>query len=252
MTKQALKIVHARRNKILEYLIEVKTATVEQLSEQFKVSIPTIRRDLTVLDDEKQITKFHGGAKILDDADYCPAKLHGKCKERIAYEAAKHVNDGDTIFINTSSTSLLMIKYIKNKHVTIITNNVKAVYVKRDPFVNIILTGGELRIPKETLVGDFATHNINQVKADKCFLGCSGINDTLNTSVLQEAAINYAMQVNTLGNVFVLADSSKIGRTHSFVSSDLSLITHLITDSYSDKDTLNTFKNKGIKIIQAN
>lgn len=250
MTKQSMKIVNERRNKILEYLIEEKTKTVEQLSQYFSVSIPTIRRDLIVLEEENQITRYHGGATINDESVYCPYIPYRNIKEAIAFEAEKFIKDGDTIFINTSSTALLIIKYLKNKHVTIITNNVKAVYVERDPNVNIILTGGELRIPKETLVGEFALNNIQKVKADKCFLGCSGISDHLSTSVLQEAAINHTMQQQCIGTVFVLAESSKIGRNHSFVSGDLNKINYLVTDTKADKTQIDYYKSIGIQVIQ--
>ncbi len=250
MTKQSMKIVNERRNKILEYLIEEKTKTVEQLSQYFSVSIPTIRRDLIVLEEENQITRYHGGATINDESVYCPYIPYRNIKEAIAFEAEKFIKDGDTIFINTSSTALLIIKYLKNKHVTIITNNVKAVYVERDPNVNIILTGGELRIPKETLVGEFALNNIQKVKADKCFLGCSGISDHLSTSVLQEAAINHTMQEHCIGSVFILAESSKIGRNHSFVSGDLSRVNYLITDNKSDRTQIDYYKKSGIKVVQ--
>lgn len=250
MTKQSMKIVNERRNKILEYLIEEKTKTVEQLSQYFSVSIPTIRRDLIVLEEENQITRYHGGATINDESVYCPYIPYRNIKEAIAFEAEKFIKDGDTIFINTSSTALLIIKYLKNKHVTIITNNVKAVYVERDPNVNIILTGGELRIPKETLVGEFALNNIQKVKADKCFLGCSGISNHLSTSVLQEAAINHTMQQQCIGTVFVLAESSKIGRNHSFVSGNLDHVNYLITDSKADRTQIDYYKKNGIKVVQ--
>lgn len=250
MAKQSIKIVNERRNKILEYLIQEKSKTVEQLADYFEVSIPTIRRDLLILEEENQISRYHGGASINDESVYCPYIPYKNIKEQIAYEASKFIQDGDTIFINTSSTALLIIKYLKNKHVTIITNNVKAAYVERDPNVNIILTGGELRIPKETLVGEFALNNIQKVKTNKCFLGCSGISDHLTTSVLQEAAINHTMQQQCSGEVFILAESSKIGRNHSFVSGDLSRINYLVTDTKADKTQIDYYKSIGIQVIQ--
>lgn len=250
MTKQSIKTVNDRRNKILEYLIEEKTQTVEQLALHFSVSIPTIRRDLLVLEEENQITRYHGGATINDESVYCPYIPYKNIKELIAYEAEKFIQDGDIIFINTSSTALLIIKYLKNKHVTIITNNVKAVYVERDPKVNIILTGGELRIPKETLVGEFALNNIQKVKTNKCFLGCSGISDHLSTSVLQEAAVNHTMQEQCSGDVFILAESSKIGRNHSFVSGDLNRVNYLVTDNKADQTQIEYYKKRGIKVLQ--
>lgn len=250
MTKQTKKTINERRNQILQHLINEKTLSVEQLSALLRVSIPTIRRDLLVLEEENQIIRYHGGAKIMDESIYCPYVPYKSQKEAIAYEACKYIEDGDTIFINTSSTALLILKFLKNKQVTVITNNIKAAFIERDPSISIILTGGEVRIPKETLVGEAALQNIQNIRAHKCFLGCSGINKNLNTSVLQEAAINDKMQKHTLGDIFILADASKIGRHHSFVSSDLSKITYLITDTQADKEYINYFKSIGINVIQ--
>lgn len=250
MTKQTKKTIYDRRNQILQHLISEKSLSVEQLSELLKVSIPTIRRDLLVLEEENQIIRYHGGASIMDESTYCPYIPYKNKKEAIAFAASQYIKDGDTIFINTSSTALLILNFLKNKHVTVITNNIKAAFVKRDPNISVILTGGEVRIPKESLVGEFALLNIENIKAHKCFLGCSGINQNLSTSVLQEAAINSKMQENTFGEVFILADSSKIGRQHSFISSDLSKVTHLITDSNADKEYIKHYKEANIKVIE--
>ena len=81
------------------------------------------------------------------------------------------VEDGDTIFINTSSTALAMVPYIHAKNVVVITNNGNAITIPHSAEVTIILTGGELRHIKGTMVGEFALDNINMVSTRKTFLG---------------------------------------------------------------------------------
>ena len=113
-----------------------------------------------------------------------------------------------------------MLKYIKNKRVTVITNNGKAIFMDHDPMVSICLSGGELRIPKESMVGDFALNNLNKVSATKAFLGCSGFSvaSGMTTAILQEVAINEVMITRCIGETFILADHTKIGTNHSFIT----------------------------------
>ena len=76
----------------------------------------------------------------------------------------------------------------------------------------MILTGGELREPKESMVGEFATNNLSRVSANKTFIGCSGISSKvgITTAVLAEVAINELMLKQCTGTRFVLADSTKM------------------------------------------
>ena len=156
-------VVDARRNKIMQKIQSQGKAAVEDLAEELQVSPLTIRRDLQFWEEMGAVERYYGGAKLIqhfvenDD----PQLSNEQYKHAIAKYAAQYVQDGDTIFINTSSTALLVLKYIKNKRVTVITNNGKAIFMDHDPMVSICLSGGELRIPKESMVGDFALNNLN-------------------------------------------------------------------------------------------
>lgn len=93
------------------------------------------------------------------------------CRDLIARYAASLVEDGDTIFINTSSNALKLIAYVKSQNVTVITNNGKAINHEKADGVSIILTGGELRYPKEAMVGDFALRNLQNILPKKPLWG---------------------------------------------------------------------------------
>ncbi|MCF7931253.1 MAG: DeoR/GlpR transcriptional regulator, partial [Acholeplasmataceae bacterium] len=116
----------------------------------------------------------------------------------------------------------------------------------------VVLTGGELRMPKESLVGDFAINNLNRVKAAKAFLGCSGISAEggFTTAVLQEVAINEVMLKNTVGMKFVLADKNKVGKIHSFLSGSISQLDYLITDVFASEVEVKSLRSNGLKVIQ--
>ncbi|NLC55075.1 MAG: DeoR/GlpR transcriptional regulator, partial [Erysipelothrix sp.] len=169
----------------------------------------------------------------------------------IAKFAAGQVEENDTIFINTSSTALLVLKYIKRKHVTVITNNGKVLLMDYDPKISVLLTGGEVRNPKEALVGEFALNNLSLVTADKFFIGVSGISakSGLTSALISEVAVNKNMLSRCSGKIFVLADHTKIGIDHSFQSGSLRNIDYLITDTKADQKHLNDIEKQNVGVI---
>lgn len=257
--KKTQSIVSKRREKILNYLKSNESINTNDLSEILEISPLTLRRDLQALDEQGLIIRYYGGAKLASDVnnvEYSNKEtdkdsLLNKKKNAIAKYAADLIKDGDTIFINSSSTALLILKYLGNKRVYIVTNNGKALQATIPPNVELVLTGGQVYERKQSLVGDFATYILSKITADKCFLGISGItaDSGISTSVLQETLINHEMINRCNGPVYVLADSSKVGKNHNFSSGDIEEISHLITDCDIDKNESTLFKRKNVDVI---
>jgi len=229
-------VIEARRNKLLSTLHGAGTINIQQIADEMGVSSLTVRRDLETLEKAEKIRRFYGGATINkkeQEAGNIFSSIYTANKLAIAAYAAELVEDGDTIFINTSSTAVAMIPFIKARHVTIITNNAKALTLEIPSDMNLIFTGGEMRFPKEAMVGDFAINNIKTVTASKCFLGCNGItvNDGITTAVMQEASINHLMLTRVMGPRYILADKTKIGQRLNFIYGPLKEVTMLITDT---------------------
>ena len=246
-------LVENRRNKVMEALYENGSISVNEMAEMFKVSPITIRRDLQYLEDNKKLERVYGGANILPDQRYGNISMDiARCREKIARYAASLVEDGDTIFINTSSTVLQMVSFIKNKRVSVITNNGKAIYMEHAPGVTIVLTGGELREIKEAMVGEFATHNLMRVSAKKSFLGCSGLSPEsgMTTEILNEVNINELMFTRVTGQSYILADHGKFGINSSFVSCPASQIANIITDDKAPVEMVDAFCSMGANVHQ--
>jgi DeoR/GlpR family transcriptional regulator of sugar metabolism len=250
-------IVSKRREKILQYLRIHEEISNNDLSDKLQISPLTLRRDLQALDDEGLIDRFYGGAKLIETNDILKEEdtLNDNTLviklNAIAKYAASLVKDGDTIFINSSATVLLMLKYLEDKRVNVVTNNGKALQANIGPNIELVLTGGQVYERKQSLVGEFATYILSKITADKCFLGVSGISSDsgISTSVLQETLVNHEMINRCGGPVYILADSSKVGRHHNFSSGDISEIAHLITDSDIEKTEIENFKAKNVDVI---
>ena len=252
--KRHKSIVDNRRQRIYQILQENGTVKVDTLCEILDVSSLTIRRDLEYFENQKLVERFYGGAMLVnqivvrDDI----TKNNALAKHAIAKKAAEFIEHGDAIFINTSSTALLVLTYLKNKRVTVITTNGKAIFMDKDPSISVVLSGGELREPKESMVGEFAINNLSKVTASKSVLGCSGISAEagITTAVLQEVAVNEIMLTRCTGPRLILADHTKIGYEHSFISGSIDKVTILITDTLANKNTLAEIAAKGVRVIQ--
>jgi DeoR/GlpR family transcriptional regulator of sugar metabolism len=170
----------------------------------------------------------------------------------IAKRAAMFVEDGDVIFVNSSMTAAMIINYIKYKHVTVITNNAKAINFNPDENVTVLFTGGELRFPKRSMTGDLAIQTINSITANKCFIGCSGLTvEGVSTANIKETMINKTMLQRTKGKKFILCDYSKIGLNFAFRYAAFEGIDYLITDVNADREVVDYIgKHNDITIIK--
>lgn len=243
--------VDNRRQEIINILAQQKEVRVENLAERLNISLLTARRDLQYLEKSGQLIRFHGGAKSLEPTSEFTDDID-IYRMLIAQYAATLIEDGDSLFINTSSNALQILNFINQKNITVITNNGKAIDVKRSNDVHVILTGGELRYPKEAMVGDFALRNLQSIYAKKAFLGCSGLSPSvgMTTEIANEVHINELMASHATQEVYILADHTKIGKNSSFTSCSIHNIKHLITDEQAPKDLLDLFEDQGVIIHQ--
>ncbi len=233
-----------------EYIKANGMAKVSEMAAHFNVSELTVRRDLDSLADEKIIERFRGGALIIDRSNHRSDVNILSYKHAIAMKGAEFVEDYDTIFINSSSTALLVLKYTKAKNITIITNNGNALFAERPNDSTLIFVGGEIKYPKTTMVGDIAMNSLERITAHKCFLGCAGISSEqgIMSSILQEATINERMISNTVGRKFILFNHKRIGRIQPFRTCKIEEVTDLITDNLAKNIILEEYRNKGTQI----
>jgi DeoR/GlpR family transcriptional regulator of sugar metabolism len=247
--KRSRAFVEDRRQLIVSLLEENGQMSVTSLAEKMDVSALTMRRDLDYLQEQGTITRQYGTAKLAT-GEGSTTQAQERAKSAIAKAAARYVEDDETIFINTSTTALAIVPFITAENVTIITNNGKALQMPLKPTMTILLTGGEIRVPKWSMTGDFALGNINQVKASKCFMGCTGLSAAggLTTGSFQEGPVN-ALMIERSEQHFALADASKIGLTSSFKYSPASGIDHLVTDTMAPGDELTRLREAGVQAI---
>jgi len=249
-------ISQKRQNRILEQLYKKGEVNVKDLSSEFSVTPITIRRDLDTLSEKGLIDRIHGGAimtkKLRDEALFIE-KGHRYISEkaRIGQIAASLIKEDDTVFLNSGSTTLEVIKHLKGKRVRVITNNAAVLNVERDPQIEIFLVGGEYRETSQSLIGDMAQETLSHVFSSCTILGVNGISRQfgLTTNVQQETSVNRIMVERCHGSVIVVADSSKIGIVSNFSTASINSVSTLITDEKIKDEQVSEFENMGIKVI---
>lgn len=229
-----------RQQYILSLVKTQGSVNVGSLAEQLGVSELTIRRDLDQLATKGLVERTHGGATMRRnlpvEPDYLQkASEHPKEKEAIGKAVAELVEEGDTLYINSGSTTFEVIRAVValQKKVTIVTNNIDAIWLcKESEHIRLILAGGVYRSRSHSVSGSLASMLISQINANKAIIGVDGFSPSagLTTPILEEADTTRAMIEHTVGTVIVVASSNKIGVVSNFKTVSLDQVDALVTD----------------------
>jgi len=248
--------IDSRREKILEILGKKGRVKVNELSRAFNISEVTIRLDLTELENRGLIERIHGGAMSTHKAYYNMSlkereKTNQEEKQKIAAMAASMIQDGDTVILNSGTTTLYTVRQLKNrKNVTLLTNSAAiAQEAGNGNNMNVILLGGNFNNNYSFSYGDDTLNQLMKYKADKLILSADGVSceSGITTYHFQEAEIDKRM-IERANKTIVAADYSKIGReSFSFVS-HISAVDCIITNANANEEEVNDIRSGGIEV----
>lgn len=253
--KRDRKSVDERQSKVLEMIRSRGEVKVEELAKAFQISLMTARRDLQYLEDQHLVSRFYGGATVLDRPHaMTPEEEVLMYRDMISRYAARFVDDGDSLFINGSRTALNLLLYVERKNISVFTNNCAAVGQQYPKGVMVNLTGGEMR--GSVMVGDYVMRNLLNSSADKTFLGCAAVygDGEFRYDIPTEIGINEAMITRTTKSLYILADHTKIQgsavHANQYGSCTYERPWTLITDERADPATIERLRQTGMEIIQ--
>lgn len=246
-----------RRNLILEKLQDEKRVVVSELSELFKVSEETIRRDLDKLDKEGLASKSYGGAVLVEnnntDMPFNVRKKKNMQGKRIMAEIISTlIADGDHIIVDPSTTAVSIVKAIRDKkRLTIVTNSIEVLVELADATGwDVISTGGTLRENYLALVGPRALEGINSFNADKVILSCKGIDMEKGITDANEmfSQVKKAM-LHSAKQKILAADSTKFEKVAFSQICEVTDIDMVVTDKRPSEAWMEYFKDKGIACL---
>lgn len=245
-----------RQNKILEYINNSQKANTNELADYFKVSKVTVRRDIDALAAQGLIVKTHGGALSITkslhrEIPYAFKVEHNQsAKKQIGAAAAKYIEDGDIIILDSGSTTLEIAKNIVQKNVTVVTDDIKiAMELANKNNVTVIVSGGTLTDPVYTLTGNNATEFFSRLHVNKTFLGCDAVDLDFGISnrTYSEVDIKSAM-IQAADEIIMVTDRSKLDRKVFCQLCDISALDKLIIDEIDERNRKG-FTEKGVEII---
>jgi DeoR family transcriptional regulator of aga operon len=244
-----------RRRLIVEMLHREGRVLVTGLARHFRTSQITIRKDLEVLDNQGSIQRTHGGAlpvqsgALLDPTLREKEKQHREEKIRIAMAAAKMVEEGQSVLLDSGTTTTAIARALKDiKKLVVITNAMNIAAEVAGTNIEVILTGGMLRKNSFSLVGPLAEQSLRQLSADILFLGVDGFDTQLGlfTPNVFEAQVNRVM-VEISRKTVAVCDSSKFGRRSLCNIMPATAVHHVITDKNIGKQELQALRDIGVK-----
>jgi DeoR/GlpR family transcriptional regulator of sugar metabolism len=250
------RMTSARRRRLLDQLELNDFARVSDLAASFRVSEITIRRDLDELAEQGLIERFHGGGRLIARRQAAALSgagmTHELEKRAIAAATARFVRPGDTVMISGGTTTLALFREIAGMEIQIITNNtLLTAAVDEKTVASLFLLGGEYNRNTRALNGDMTNLALNQIHGSICFLGTNAISqhNGLTSTIHAAAAVNQLMASQCKGNVVVVADSSKVGKTAHFVSLKLAEARVLVTDDGADPAEIAAYRANGIETL---
>ncbi|MEM1484410.1 DeoR/GlpR family DNA-binding transcription regulator [Oscillospiraceae bacterium PP1C4] len=243
-----------RKTMIKEMILEHKSVTVSELARKFSVTEETIRRDLKVMEEAGFLIRTYGGAYIQDGVqnEIDIAVRETACVEnkiRIAQTCAKLIHNGDSIFLDCSTTAFFICEQVKNMRITVLTNSLKvanffAIYSN----IHLIMMGGIFNNVNMSFVGKITTNALGDFYVDKAFISCRtlSIEHGVTDSNEQDADIRQ-MMLRRANEVYVIADYTKFNKT-SFISVDnFENVDVVITDQPLDGRWHQFFEERKIK-----
>jgi DeoR family fructose operon transcriptional repressor len=251
-------LANERQFRITEILSQRRTVSASELKDIFGVTAATVRRDLGDLERKGLLVRSHGGAVSKSPTtNFQPSydtliRANREEKEAIAAEAAKLILDGDTIFMEGSTTVSEIAPRLQHRNrLTVVTNSPLILcQLQRHPEINVLCTGGDLQRDVFYLSGVWAQRSLSEMRVDKAFLGVSAIDlgYGISTASHAEATIKKLI-IKSAKMRIALVDHSKFGKQYFAYVGPVTELTTVITDPATSQTDLQALKDSGVQVI---
>ncbi|HEX4247701.1 MAG TPA: DeoR/GlpR family DNA-binding transcription regulator [Pseudonocardia sp.] len=229
-----------RRSRIMSVLETQGRVRIAELVALLDVSEPTVRKDLSALEQHRLLRRTHGGAiavrprfePTIDDR----AALHGEAKDLIAAACLTEISRGDSIFLDSGTTVQRIADLLSEPHVNVLTNALGVAAALADrPGIRHTLLGGSVRSLGGTLVGPVALDTLRRFTVNVAFLSASGFTGAgISVADVADAQVKQAV-IGRARRVVVALDSSKFGIDDFVAVCELGRIDLVITEAASDQ-----------------
>jgi DeoR family fructose operon transcriptional repressor len=253
-------LAEERRFRIREILSTQRTITASDLCMALGVTAATVRRDLAALEQDGVLVRSHGGAvSRMSSTSFQPSyetlsHSHAAEKEAIARAAEDLVLDGETVFLEGSTTVYELARRLHQRHrLTVVTNSPTIVcQLQKSSGVTVLCTGGDLQKDTFYFSGEWAQRALSEIRLDKAILGVSAIDVSYGVSTANHAEAQIKKMITRAAKTRIaLADHSKFGAQSFAYVGPVEDIDVLVTDSSTDPKHIRALREAGIEVVVA-
>jgi DeoR/GlpR family transcriptional regulator of sugar metabolism len=230
-----------RQARIAELVSVRGRARIGELAAAFGVTEPTIRKDLSALQERGLLKRTHGGALAVHpnvDRELAERQAaHRAGKEAIAGACMRLLRDGDSVFLDSGTSVEAVARHLAadgHLRLSVLTNSLGVADALADvPSIDCVLLGGQLRRVDGSVVGDLALENLQRFSFSSAFLGVSGFSELgISVGSLVEASLKAAV-IERARRVVLPLDHSKVGATDFARISELDAVDVVVMDEAS-------------------
>lgn len=250
-------LAEERRQLILELLQQNQRIVAKELADRFQLSVDSIRRDLSIMEEQGLLKKTYGGAipitklreqPLPEHIRYAEASPH---QDAISHRAASFIQKNDTVFIGGSGIHYGMLKHLPSTFsYTVVTNSLKIAQMIREwTLIDAYLIGGQLRPDSGNIIDSLALEQIGRFSVDIAFLTGGAISGK-GISTATPAGAAFARAVSAIARTkIVLAPHEKLGNDMFASSVSIQEFDILITDKKAPPSILQQIASKGVEVI---
>jgi DeoR/GlpR family transcriptional regulator of sugar metabolism len=252
--------IEERYKYILDLLEKDGKVLVKDLSKEFNISESMIRKDLQTLEKKNLLQRTYGGAINIKHTLVNTESFHKRVekntdlKEIVAKKAFEQIEENNTIFLDSSTTSYMIAKLmIKNdKRVTLITNMFEiSSLIPVNSKMQFIFIGGDYNVFVGGSIGSYSIEQINGYRCNKAFIGCSGLDlrdGSVSTAISEDASTKKAI-MGISKELFLLMLNEKFETNGSFNFSNIADFHSIITETLPNKSIINILEEYDVNLI---
>lgn len=244
-----------RLNDMEQYILEQGTVSLENLASHFQMSTNTIRRDVNELISRGQIQKVYGGVSAKATASPLPMAVRAAKnqveKEKIGRLAAQFVHNGDTIFLDSGSTTPYLLPHIAPmENITVVTHSLSVMYeASKYPSLQVISLGGLYNQTTSSYVGITTLEALSRISMNSVFIAATGVSldHGLTNTTYFEAEIKQKV-VQCSDRILLMADHTKFGYSSTITFFNFDQLYAVITDQEPGREYLEVIERNHIQL----
>ncbi len=247
--------VEARRNLIVDLLVEEKAVDLNALADRFYVSKMTIHRDLEVLERAGVLRKIRGGATITPskkfESNFRVRELQNKSiKTEIAKASLSKIEPGMTVMINDGTTAAVLGAMLKEKRpLTVITNNGSVIDdLKHEPGITLISLGGYFSSKYNGFFGLVAEQTLDQLRGDIAFISSPAVSGLQTFHMDEDVSRVKRAMMRSAEHTCLLINHERFGHSALYNFADLRDFNSIITGARPSSETMAVLQDAGITL----